>query len=596
MKNRIYGVVAAGAAAALVLSACSGGTDNGSGGKSEVGGDTDKPVSFAVSADEFGGYNDQMSDTYTTWNSAVNDRTRVGFGYMDANGQWQHGTELGDYEMISEDPLTIKYTIDEKAVYQGGTPITCEDFYLEWLSQNPKWIQDGQIAAGNVSEDDSTVAASLFDSVSGPDTYALAVPKGPECEAGDKEFTVTYTAPNPDWHLVVSVPLPAHVIANKLDMTKEDLFKAFKDEDFEVAKKAADAWNGWNGPVGEVPSPEEAPSWGPFALKEGGWKAGEYVTLVPNPDWWGEAPAVNELVIKQIAPEGMLQALKNEDLNVIEPQATQDTIDEINSMDNAELLEGSTLIWEHLDYNFGGSSVFAEAKGGKALREAFAYCVPRQDIVDKLIKPLNSEAVVMNAREYFPTDPDYDAVVKAAYDGRYDEVDIDKAKEKVAESGVTNPTIRIGYNAPNQRRSDEVALIQASCADAGITIEDVGQADYTAPGGPYSSGDFDVALFAWSGSGQIVSGANIYKSTGGQNKSFYSNKVVDTEWDKVLGSLDEKVWLEAKTKIETELWNDLFGLPIFAHPGIAAHTTGLKNVERNVTQSGIAWNSEKWAW
>lgn len=240
--------------------------------------------------------------------------------------------------------------------------------------------------------------------------------------------------------------------------------------------------------------------------------------------------------------------------------------------------------------------MFAEAKGGKALREAFAYCVPRQDIVDKLIKPLNSEAVVMNAREYFPTDPDYDAVVKAAYDGRYDEVDIDKAKEKVAESGVTNPTIRIGYNAPNQRRSDEVALIQASCADAGITIEDVGQADYTAPGGPYSSGDFDVALFAWSGSGQIVSGANIYKSTGGQNKSFYSNKVVDTEWDKVLGSLDEKVWLEAKTKIETELWNDLFGLPIFAHPGIAAHTTGLKNVERNVTQSGIAWNSEKWAW
>ena len=36
-------------------------------------------------------------------------------------------------------------------------------------------------------------------------------------------------------------------------------------------------------------------------------------------------------------------------------------------------------------------------------------------------------------------------------------VDIDKAKEKVAESGVTNPTIRIGYNAPNQRRSDAVS-------------------------------------------------------------------------------------------------------------------------------------------
>ena len=48
--------------------------------------------------------------------------------------------------------------------------------------------------------------------------------------------------------------------------------------------------------------------------------------------------------------------------------------------------------------------------------------------------------------------------------------------------------------------------------------------------------------------------------------------------------------------IEKELWNDLFGIPLFTHPGIAAYTTGMENVERNVTQSGIGWNAEKWGW
>lgn len=599
MKNRIYGVVAAGAAAALVLSACGGGSDDGSsGGKAKVDKTSDKPVSFTVAADEYGGYNNLISPQYSTANGAVDDRMQPGFGYFLPDGEWQHGTDLGDYEKVSDDPLTIKYTINDKAVYQGGTPITCEDFYMDWVAQNPQWVLDGQKAANKLDDDGNPV--SLFDHVSGSDTYALPVPKGPECEAGDKEFTVIYTAPNPDWELVISGALPSHVIAEKLGMTKEELFKAFKDQDFDVVVKAADAWNHWNGEgdgivPGEVPSPEVAPSWGPYTLKEGGWKAGEYVTLVPNPDWWGEPAGTKELIVKQIKPEAMLQALANEDVNVIEPQATQDTIDQIKAMDNATLLQGSTLIWEHVDFNFGGTSIFANDKGGLALREAMAYCIPRQDIVDRLIKPLDPKAVVMNAREYFPTDTDYEKVVSESYDGRYDKVDIEKAKEKVAESGIANPVVRIGYNAGNQRRADQLSLIQASCGEAGITVEDISQDGFMSKVVGVTN-DYDAALFAWSGSGQIVSGANIYMSTGGQNYGAFKNADVDKAWKTVLGSLDEKVWLENKIEIEKNLWNDLFGVPIFAHPGIAAYTNGLKNVEQNVTQSGIMWNAEQWTW
>lgn len=606
-RRKTYSLVAASAAVALVLSACTSGGDEEetttSGDDTTTSEDegTDEgsgpggTVAFTTGADEYAGYNGVLSSTYSTGNSVINDRLGVGFGYFNATGEWQNGTDLGSYEMISEEPLTVEYTINEEAVYQGGTSITCEDYYMDWVSQNPQWILDAQAEAGKTN--DAGEGTPLFDRVSGPASYALAVPAGPECEPGDQSFTIEYNAPNPDWELVVSGALPSHVMAEKVGLSKEELFQAFKDEDFEVAQQVAEEWNNWYSETpGELPPIEETPSYGPFTYMEDGWQPGEYITLVPNPDWWGEAPGVEEFIFRFIAPEGQNQALQNEDVNVIEPQANQDALDALEAMDNVTVLSGSTLIWEHIDYNWAEGSVFSDANGGLELRQAFAYCVPRQDIVDRLVKPLDEDTIVMNAREYFPTDEDYDAVVEAAYDGSYDEVNIERAQELVAESGVENPTVRLGYAAPNQRRADTVALIQSSCAEAGITVEDIGASDFFAPGGGLDTGNYDAALFAWSGSGQVVSGRNIYHTDGQQNWHGWSNETVDAEWDKILGSLDPEAWLESKTIIEEELWNDLFGLPLYAHPGSAAHTTGLQNVERNVTQTGVVWNAEEWTW
>ncbi|AIE82638.1 MULTISPECIES: ABC transporter substrate-binding protein [Actinotignum] len=586
MKKTAYPLVAGAAALALVMTGCS---SNGKGGPTQVEGNVNRTASVTVGADEFLGYNGLTPTTYSSANSLVVDRMMPGFGYYSANGEWKHGTDLGDYELVSENPLTVKYTYNDEAKYQGGELITCEDAYLDWVSQNPKWIMDGQAAAGSDEP--------LFNHVSSPDTYADGVPEGPQCNAGDRSFTITYAEPNPDWQLVVSGQLPSHVVAKKIGMSKKELFEALKNKDFETAKKAAEFWNNWNSPTpGQLPSAEDAPSFGPYTLKEGGWEAGQYITMVPNPDWWGEKPGLDELVIRFIPPEGQVQALANQNVNVIEPQATKDTLDALNGTQGVTVLEGNTMIWEHFDFNFKPGSIFANDKGGLALRQAMAYCIPRQQIVDSLIKPLNANAEVLNSREYFPDNPEYKEVVAASYNGEYDKVDIEKAKAKVAESGIANPVVRIGYNQPNQRRSDEVALVTSSCAQAGITVQDVGAQGFMAPGGGYESGDFDMVLFAWSGSGQIVSGANIYKSNGGQNQTGYNNATVDTEWDKVSSSLDPKVQKEAKKVIEKELWNDLFGIPLFTHPGIAAYTTGMENVERNVTQSGIAWNAEKWSW
>ncbi len=588
-RNKVASLFVIAASAALVLSACSSTADV----KTDEGGVT--TASLTVGGDPFAGYNSNMPETFSTGNSVINSQISASFGYFEPNGEWHKGGDMGDYELVSEEPLTVRYTINDKAVYEGGTPITCEDYYLDWVSQNPQWILDAQTAAGNVGEDGN--ATLLFNNASNPGTYALPVSKGPECEAGDREFTITYDTPNPDWQLVVGGALPSHVVAKKVGLSKEELFKALKGQDFEVAKKAAEFWNNWYSKnEGEHLPADETPSFGPFKYKADGWKAGEYVTLVKNPDWWGKEAGVDELVVRMIAPEGHIQALANKDVNVIEPQATQDSLETLKQTAGVTVLTGSTLIWEHLDYNWAETSVFSEAQGGKALREAFALCVPRADIVDRLVKPLNPDAEVMNSREYFTTYADYDEVVAKSYDGRYDKVNLDKARELVAASGIANPTVRIGYSAPNQRRADTVALIKASCDQAGFNIVDEGSENFFAPDGALANGQYDIALFAWSGSGQIVSGANIFMSTGQQNFHKWNNADVDKAWETVRTSLDPKVQKEGKIEFEKLAWEELYNIPLYAHPGVAAHTEGLKNVERNVTQSGIAWNAEHWTW
>ena len=108
------------------------------------------------------------------------------------------------------------------------------------------------------------------------------------------------------------------------------------------------------------------------------------------------------------------------------------------------------------------------------------------------------------------------------------------------------------------------------------------------------AGDFDAALFAWSGSGQKASGANIYKTTGAQNQMNYSNPEVDAAWDKLASSLDEAEQFEQVKKIEKLLWEDFQAIPLYAHPGIVGHNANVANVRDTAAQSGALWNVEQW--
>ncbi len=538
-------------------------------------------ISFSTGSEQYNAYNGDVSSTNSTYNAVVNDRLIGSFWYWGTDGTVYPNEWFGSYEVTSEDPLTVEYTISDEAVWSDGTPVTANDYLLVWASSNPESL--------------GGVDTLGFDPVS--DTFGAYVPDGLETEVDSKEFTIVYPEPYPDWELVVSGAHPSHVVAEQSGMEPGELAQAILDGDGETVAQASEFWNtGWVFNDYEIPDESIVPSSGPYTLQGSVWEKDLSLSLVPNEEFYGPAPATENLTFKFADPGTHVQALQNGDINVIEPQATVDTMDQLAGMgDTVTTLTGDEMTWEHLDFNFGEGSVFSDDEGGLAAREAFAMCVPRQQIVQNLIQPINPEAEVMNLREKFPFQPDYQEVLSAAYDGQYDEVDIEGAAAKLEEAGLETPVeVRIGYSAPNPRRTDEVTAIKASCDEAGFDIVDAGDSTFFQQGGPLETGDWEVALFAWAGSGQIASGQPIYSTDGGQNYGGFSNEEVDAAWDELASSNDEAVHLEQIKKIEKLLWDELYGIPLFAHPGVIGHDASLENVRHNSTQTGVAWNAEQW--
>ena len=536
----------------------------------------DGSIAYSVGADDFLSYNGLQSNTYTTYNSAVADRMFSSFWYFGTDGSIIPNEDFGTYEKTSDDPLTVKYTISDDAKWSDGTPVTAGDFIVHWAANNDTVKAEGS-------------ETPLFDSISFE--QGKYIPEAPEGEADGKEFTVTYPEPYADWEILISTALPAHIVAKEAGMSFEELVTAAKEKDVEALTPAAEFWNdGWDFSPGELPDASLVPSMGPYKFKDGGWQAGQSITLEANPEYWGTPPATKELVLRFADPKTHVQALQNGDLDVIEPQATVDTLQQLEGLgEDVNVQTGDQLTWEHVDYNRGEGSVFADSP---ELREAFALCLPRQQIVDNLIKPIYADAQVMNLREVFPFQDKYQEVVDEAYPKEMDEPNIEKAKELVEKSGVSKPTVRLGYQAGNQRRTETVALIKSSCDQAGFDVQDANSPVFFKEVMP--AGDYDAALYAWAGSGQKASGANIYQSDGAQNQQSYNNPEVDAAWDKLATSLDENEQLEQVKTIEKLLWEDFQAIPLYAHPGLVGHKADVANVRDTAAQSGALWNVEQW--
>lgn len=555
------------AGGSIALAACSTGGDPST---PEDTGDAPveatKDITITVGHEqEFNAYNNGTGTDNAIKNTIVLNQVQTGFWEFGPDGSVQPNPEFGTYEKVSDEPLTVEYQINPDAVWSDGEQIDCDDIMLMWAANSGTYDEGEEI---------------LFDTAG---TTGFDLMEKPTCADGDKDFTIVYTEPYSDWIAGVSSILPAHIAEQ--ESGTEDIVAAVEGDDVEALTAVAEFWNnGWRFDPGTIPE-ELVPSSGPYNL--GTWEPGQSITLTANENYWGTPAVAQNIVVRFIEQEGQAQALQNGDIQIAEPQPNPDVIAQLEAVGDAITIEqGDEFTYEHLDFNF--ESAFSDPQ----LREAFALCAPRDEIVDTLIAPVNENAELIQSRFYLPFQAQYESVAGEIQDGSYDTANIEASKAILDEAGLAGTEVRIGYQTPNQRRTNEVDLIRASCEQAGFVVTDAGQADFFEVG--LSAGNFDVALFAWSGSPLVSGTSSTFETGGGNNNGKYTNPEVDELLAQLNVTPDQDEQAEIISQIETILWDDLATIPLFAFPGVVAYDNTVSNVTFQPSQSSVTWNMHQW--
>ena len=347
----------------------------------------------------------------------------------------------------------------------------------------------------------------------------------------------------------------------------------------------ADLWNtGYD--ITSMPSDESLlVSAGAFVVTDYTANDGGSIVLEPNPEWNGEAVGYDRLILSFINDSNaQVTALRNGEVDIIAPQASADTLAALEDA-GAEVNQGDQLSYDHLDLSFD-SPVFSNAD----YREAFLLTVPRQQILDAIVTPINPEATVLDSQLFVSSQPQYeDATAVNGYD-RFTEPDIAAAQELLA--GAT-PEITILYNSENPNRVDAFQLIQASAQEAGFVVNDGGSPDWSSLLG---TGGYDASIFGWVSPGAGYAGLpQIWKTGGGGNYNAYSNPEVDALVDETQTIIDDAEAIdELQIQIDTLTAQDFYGLPLFQGPGIDAHMGRVDGVSYFGGQTGVVWNAHTW--
>jgi len=592
----------------LALTAC-GGSSNKDEEAAKSG-----PTSVTVGWNQpFYSYNDNSTTGNNTTNANIRYLTTSQFYYYNSDTELKTDTSYGSYEKTSDDPLTVKYTVTKDAKWSDGTPYDAADLLLSWAANSGNV---NTVAGDKVKRDKATGAAKpsgdqvYFDSAAATPGQSLGlVTATPELSDDNHTMTLVYSKPFADWQLDMgpwSADLPAHVIGQKAlgisDATeaKAAVIKAIQDKDAASLSKIADFWNtGFD--FNAMPSDKSLVlSYGPYTISD--IKKDSYVTLKKNPEYKGDREANFDTLTVRFNPDAnsQLQQLGNKEISLMDPQVTTDLVQAGEKLKDVEIHKGFESTFEHMDLvqnnngPFDPASYGGDAAKALAVRQAFLHAVPRNEIVEKLIKPIVPDAQVRNSFTRVPGTSGYDNIASSNGSSEYAKTDPALSKSILQKAGVKTPIkVRLMYDKTNARRAAEFEIDKPALEQAGFSIIDNGDADWSSKLG---DGSYDAVFFGWQATTTgVTADAAIYSGGGGSNLVGYANKTVDDLFVKLAGTTDTGEQLPILGQIENEMWKDAIGIPIFQFPAaVMWDKTKLDNVDPAVLSPTMFYGFWDW--
>ncbi len=553
-------------------------------------------VTVALSS-PFTSFNAQTSFGNQATNNAIRHLTTSQFVSYDAAGELVADESFGTMTVESEDPLEVTYRVGENVTWSDGEPVDAADLLLGWVANSGVLNTEGFEPADFIDDetgrftDEVPTDAVWFD---GETSNGLqGVTATPELGEDGRSITLRWDEYFVDWQLAFEVGPPAHTVAERAlalddpDDAKQAVLDAITDADTEALAALSRAWNSsFDLAAGE----EIPPSAGPFIVESADE---QQVELAVNPEYAGARRPSYETVVVRTIPDPLdaVAALEAGEVDVIDPQVSPESAERMLMLDGVTVLAGSDASYEHLDLRVDGgrSGHFDDP----LVRRAFLHVVPRAEILDELVAPIQEEARPRSSFVFDQSDPDYETSVERNGSDVYAEVDVQAARDLLAEAEVTEPEVCILFSSSNPRRVREFELIRDSAAQAGFRVTDCSTADILPVLG--TEGSYDAALFGWENSNFSVSAlAAVFASTGIENYNEYSDATVDALLTAVQGPGDEEQRTEQLREVDRLLWEDAYGMPLYQLPTLAAHDEDIKGVSRSPLPPGVLWNVWDW--
>lgn len=514
---------------------------------------------------------------------------------------------FGSYELVSEDPLVVKYTIRDGVRWSDGTPVDAADMLLSWAA-NSSTLNDEAFDAAQFTDPKT---GAFTEEVSGDTVYfdgfsgngMQLVTQTPVIGDGGRSLTLHYDEYFPDWELVFEVGLPAHVVAkHALGVTgkqkaKDAAVEAIETRDREALAAISRFWNsGYN--FTETPKSRDLlVGNGPYIVSE--LVAGESVTLTANPEYRGDnLPKIEQIVVRFISdPLQAVTALEEGEVDVVSPQGSAEVASALSGIDDVTVQHGFDGSWERLDLQFEGgrTGVFENP----LIREAFLKTVPREEIVETLIRPVDPDAQVRSSHVFMPGAGGYESAVEQNGSTEFAKVDIRAAKRLLAEAAKTDaalaaPTVCLLFDPANPRRVAEFQLIKESAARAGFTVTNCSSPDWSNLLGTPRA--YDAALYALRETNLAVSAteASFASTSTINNYANYANPAVDALFAELSEPGNRGNRAELLTKIDETLWTDFAGLPLYQFPSMTAVSGEVSSVEASPLGATALWKPWEW--
>lgn len=550
--------------------------------------------------------NDRTTFGGTPANVAVVAAANAGFWYYTAERELVRDESFGHYEVVSQQPFAVQYTVAEGVEWSDGVPVDAADLLLAWAANSGAFTTEDFKPGRFVDE-----ATGQFEPFPEGTVYfdgahrsgLQHVTSVPELGDDGRSITLTYDEYFPDWELAFAVGLPAHVVVEQAQtvrgtesepthMTaKRLLIEAVQDADAASLAPIAETWNSAFNLVDGAVDPDLLVSNGPYVITD---IDADAVTLAANPRYTGERrPRFETVHMPTITdPLEAVAALREGEVDVIAPTPSADVVDALSDLDDVDVSIGESGQFEHLDLQFarGRSGAFEDP----LIREAFLRLVPRQQILDELVAPVAPEAALRDSFVLAPGTDGYDDAVAASGADEYARVDVQGAKRLLEKAGVASPVVCILFDPANPRRAAEFTLIQQSAARGGIQVTDCSSPDWEEFLGV--AGAYDAALFAWNETTAAISSpaARLASGSPTSNFSHYSNEAVDLLLAELAVESDADERSALLAEIDGHLWNDAYGLPLYQFPSLVAVRDGIENVRPSPLSPGLAWNLWEW--